>query len=302
MADEELAAALRVQSRALGEIHANFRDRGFIELMPVVLSTATDPLGPDPGSSVVATPSIDYLGQELVLTQSMILHKQALAAMGVDRFYVVSPNVRLERADRSATGRHLFEFSQVDFEIAHGRMEDVFALVEGVLVSVVSAVDRDCGCELATWGRGLDIPRAPFPRYTTHELEDEFGAGWEREASLSLGTPFWVLCHSREFYDAEDPDRPGHYLNYDLIYPGGFGEALSGAEREWELERILARIDRDGLPRERYAPFLERARGGLVPTAGAGFGVERLTRFLVGADHVGDVQPFRRVPGEKVTL
>lgn len=39
-----------------------------------------------------------------------------------------------------------------------------------------------------------------------------------------------------------------------------------------------------------------------MPTAGAGFGVERLTRFLAGVKHVGDVQFFRRVPGEPVSI
>ena len=48
------------------------------------------------------------------------------------------------------------------------------------------------------------------------------------EAPKKEKYPFWVICHKREFYDKEDPERPGHYLNYDLIWPEGFGEALSG--------------------------------------------------------------------------
>ncbi len=302
MVDEKLLAALRVQSRALEEVDRVFRSRGFIELMPLVLSTTTDPLGPDPAGSVVATPRIDYQGQELVLTQSMILHKQALIASGLDRFYIVSPNVRLERSDRGSTGRHLFEFSQVDFEVAHGTMQEVMSLVEEVLVSTIIAVSRDCKPELSLWGRTLRVPTRPFKVFTTHELEAKHGPDWEAVASAEAAEPFWVTCHKREFYDAEDPDRPGHYRNYDLIYPEGFGEALSGAEREWEYRRIVERIRRDGIPLDKYEPFLEMAKRGLRPSAGAGFGVERLTRFLVGARHVGDVQPFRRVPGEPVKM
>jgi len=110
------------------------------------------------------------------------------------------------------------------------------------------------------------------------------------------------LNHKREFYDAEDSERPGFYRNYDLIYPEGFGEALSGGEREWAFDRILMRIERDGLRVEDFKPYLELAREGFVPSAGAGLGVERLTRFLVGASHIGDVQAFRRVPGEMVVI
>jgi asparaginyl-tRNA synthetase len=300
--DDKLMAALRVQSRALEEVHQCLRGEGFHQLMPVMLSTVTDPLGPDPGSSVTSTPSIDYQGQQLVLTKSMILHKQVLAASGLDRFYVVSPNVRLEGADRKSTGRHLFEFSQVDFEIAGATMFDVMSLVEDILVAVVGAVSRECKDELGIWGREIRVPAQPFKAYCSHELEAKYGHDWESLASRLADEPFWVVCHKREFYDAEDLNRPGHYRNYDLVYPEGFGEALSGGEREWELERIMERIKRDELAPGGYEQYLRAARRGLVPSAGAGLGVERLTRFLVGAPHVGDVQPFRRVPGEPVSL
>jgi asparaginyl-tRNA synthetase len=301
MSDPRLLAALRVQSKALEEAHRYLRAHGFIEVMPVMLSTTTDPLGPDPGSSIISTPSIEYMGQNLVLTQSMVLHKQILVASGLERVYIISPNVRLERLDRNSTRRHLFEFSQVDFEIAHGTMGDVFELVEGLIRSVAERVLGECEDDLATWGRTLHVP-GQFRRYQSHELLDRYGPDWETEASLCEVDPFWVLSLKREFYDAEDPMQPGHYRNYDLVYPEGYGEALSGAEREWLYERIVYRIARDGLDLKDFASYLEHAKAGFVPSAGGGFGVERLTRWLVGAEHVGDVQSFRRVPGERVTV
>ena len=140
---------------------------------------------------------------------------------------------------------------------------------------------------------GGDIPLNAFERY---------GIEWERLASEKATDPFWVLNHKREFYDAEDPDRPGYYRNYDLVYPEGFGEALSGGEREWDFDRILMRIERDGLRTEDYKPYLEYAQRGFVASAGGGLGVERLTRFLVGASHIRDIQAFQRVPGELVII
>ncbi|RLI54068.1 MAG: asparagine synthetase [Candidatus Thorarchaeota archaeon] len=301
MPDNRLLSALRVQSRALETAHRFFREEGFVELMPIILSTTTDPVGPDPGSRIMTTPHIEYLGQNLVLTQSMILHKQILVSSGIEKLYIVSPNVRLESPERKNTHRHLFEFSQVDFEIAGAVMEDVFRLMEGLICTVTRDVLTCCGEELEVWDRKLRVPRK-FKRYTTADLRAEYGEDWEVPASMNAEDPFWVLNHKREFYDAEDPFRPGTYLNYDLIYPEGYGEALSGAEREWQYDRIVSRIERDGLPLEQFASYLEYARKGFVPSAGAGFGVERLTRWLVGAQHVGDVQSFRRVPGERVTV
>jgi asparaginyl-tRNA synthetase len=155
--------------------------------------------------------------------------------------------------------------------------------------------------ELETLGRTLPSFRGPFPRYTTHELEEKYGKDWEPPASLGHKTPFWVLCHRREFYDKNDPQHEGHFLNYDLIYPEGYGEALSGAEREHDFSIIMKKITAHQLDQGRYTAYLELAKDGLVPSAGGGFGVERLVRYLGGAKHVGDVQMFRRVPGEQVT-
>ena len=301
MSDPRLLSALRVQSKALETTHRHFREEGFLELMPVILSTTTDPLGPDPNSSIISTPHIEYMGQNLVLTQSMVLHKQILISSGIERLYIVSPNVRLERPDRGSTRRHLFEFSQVDFEISRGTMEDVFSFMEGLLQAIAREVIEHCSAELQTWGRDLSVPRA-FKRYTTDELRAKYGLDWETPASLDAVDPFWVLDHKREFYDAEDEVEPGKFKNYDLVYPEGYGEALSGAEREWQYDRIVYRIARDGLPLHLFAGYLEYAKDGFTPSAGAGFGVERLTRWLVGAEHVGDVQSFRRVPGERVTV
>ncbi|MEW5955884.1 MAG: asparagine synthetase A [Candidatus Micrarchaeota archaeon] len=298
----EKKACAKLTSAVLKCVSDFFHGEGFVQLMPVVLSPVTDPLGPDPGSSVVKTGEIDYLEQRLVLTQSMILHKQLAVREGLEKLFIVSPNVRLEHPKRGSSGKHLFEFSQVDFEIARAKKEDVFALMERFVAGLVPRIKKECAAELAVLGRKLPEVATPFPRHTTHELEDKFGEDWEAAASLELKQPFWALCHEREFYDKEDPREPGHYLNYDLVYPEGFGEALSGAEREHEYAVIVHKITRHGLDKSRYSPYLKFAEGGLVPSAGGGFGVERLVRWLAGAKHVGDVQLFRRVPGERVIV
>ena len=277
--------------------------KGFVQLMPIITSKITDPLGPDPGSSVVAFPKIRYYDMELVLTQSMILHKQLALLTGLEKIFIMSPNIRLENKLRKSTGKHLFEFTQMDFEIAYGSMKEVMSLTEDLVCEIISRVLKENREELELLGRKLEVPPRPFKVYTTHELEEKYGKDWEALASLDHKYPFWAVCFKREFYDREDPEKPGHYRNYDLIYPEGFGEGLSGGEREWQYDRIISRIRRDGLDLSRFKEYLYVARRGLlIPSAGAGIGVERLVRFITGAKHVGDVQPFRRVPGEPVYL
>ncbi|MFH1520621.1 MAG: asparagine synthetase A [Candidatus Micrarchaeota archaeon] len=293
---------LRIVSGLLKYTTEHFHHNGFTQLMPVILSSVTDPLGPDPGSSVIKTGEIEYLGQRLSLTQSMILHKQIAIREGIEKLFIISPNVRLEHPNRRESGKHLFEFSQVDFEIAHGSKEEVFRLMEGFITGAISYMKLHHAHDLEVLGRALLSIDGPFKRYTTYELKDKYGDDWESLASLETKQPFWVLDHTREFYDKEDPDRPGHYVNYDMIYPEGFCEGLSGAEREYEYDIILRKITKQGLDKSRYAPYLELAKDGLTPSAGGGFGVERLARYITGAKHIGDVQLFRRVPGEPVVV
>ncbi len=295
---ERRTQRLGLVSDVLAETTRFFHGEGFTQLLPVMLGRSTDPLGPDPGSSVLRTVEVDYLGQRFYLMNSMILHKQ-LAVRELGKIWILSPNVRLERAERGSSGKHLFEFTQADFELPGARGAEVRALIERYYARLGSALrEHPVFASL-----GVEPPRfaPPWEVLTTHDLEAKYGPDWEGDASRDREQPFWALCHRREFYDREDPDDPGHFLNYDLIYPGGFGEALSGAEREWKPERIRAGIARDGIPHAAFRAYLERSEG-LVPSAGGGFGLERLARFLLKTPHVGDVQLFRRVPGEQAEL
>lgn len=295
---ERRSVRLGLLSDVLWQTVEFFHGEGFTQLLPVMLGRSTDPLGPDPGSSVLKTVEIDYLGQRYYLMNSMILHKQ-LAVRDVGKIWILSPNVRLEKAERRASGKHLFEFTQADFEIPGGTAADVQALMERYFIHLGRALKGHPAFDAL--GVPAPVFSPPWASYATHELERRYGPDWEVAASKAHDQPFWAICHRREFYDREDPESPGHFLNYDLIYPGGFGEGLSGAEREWEPERIRARIARDGVPHDAFRAYLD-VGSGLVPSAGAGFGMERLVRYLSRAEHVGDVQLFRRVPGEATTL
>ncbi len=100
----------------------------------------------------------------------------------------------------------------------------------------------------------------------------------------------------REFYDFEDA-KSGKWDNYDLFVPR-HGEVLSGARREWEHGKIVAKIERDGVNKENYKLLLRLAdEGRLRPSAGAGIGVERLVSWIAGVRHIGEVQPFPKIPG-----
>jgi asparaginyl-tRNA synthetase len=182
-------------------------------------------------------------------------------------------------------------------------MNYIMDLVEDMVIYAMKKVVTECKDELRWFGSRINLPSKPFKRYTSHELHKKFGGDWEYKSSLAHKEPFWVTCHKREFYDREDPKRPGHYRNYDLIWPLGYGEALSGGEREWEYDRIIYRLREcnDVTRYKGFSCYLELARDGLLkPSAGGGLGIERFIRYLTGVPHIGDIQLFRRVPGEEI--
>ncbi|MGM5484315.1 MAG: asparagine synthetase A [Nanobdellota archaeon] len=292
---------LRIMGKVFRYTVDFFHERGFIQLMPVMLGKSVDPLGPDPSSSVVKIPEVDYQGDKLSLMTSMILHKQ-IALRRLEKIFIMSPNIRLESPGRKDSGKHLFEFTQADFEIRDAEMEEVFGLLEEYFAGLSKYLREHASQEFGKLGIPVFEFRTPFRKVLTEDLEKKYGKDWERIASEEATQPFWAISHKREFYEKEDPESEGRFLNYDLIYPKGFCEAISGGQREHDHDRLQEKIEKSGLDKKRYERYLSYAKQGLYPSAGAGIGMERLVRFLTQAEHAGDVSLFRRVPGESVEI
>jgi asparaginyl-tRNA synthetase len=296
---EQQVAVLEIQSEILRAAGAHLREEGFTEILPVLLSPITDPLHHETFDGTVS-----YYGIPYRLTKSMILHKQ-IALRTLPRIFCFSPNVRMEPAEKAADGRYLAEFVQLDLEVRDADREEILGIGERLLAAVLESVVDHCGEALTRLGRDLRIPELPLQRITYPDARTRFGVPFDVPLSASLAAPTWVIDFPREvreFYDREDPARPGTLLDMDLIYPEGYGEALSGGEREHTVADISRRLELDGLPRERFAPYLEIAREGIPASAGFGIGIERLTRYIAGLDHIENARLFPKVPGVTTAL
>ena len=288
---------LQIQQGIIRATHEFMFQKNMVQMMPLMLSPITDPL-----NHSVVDASIEYANQKWSLTKSMIFHKQlALMNPELSAIYIVSPNVRLEMEDRGDTGRHLFEFTQVDFEFNNKNKEFVMSFMEELIRFVFSYLNDQIP-DILLKARGSLLPTYErFQIYRTEELEMEYGDDSELKKSSESKEPFWLLNHKREFYDKEDISKPGTYFNYDLIWPEGYGEGLSGAEREYEYEQILKRMEETGTSKKVFKNYLSAAKAGkLVPSAGAGFGVERMTRFICRIKDIEDVTLFSRKPFSKL--
>ncbi len=272
-------------------------NKGFEWLLPVALSQSTDPLWPDPGASIEKRIEVDIYGKPVRTTASMIVHKLVGCSTVYDKLFILSPNIRIEKAERAKTGKHIYEFTQLDFEIRNGTTQDVFALVEEAICTLIKGLKTERKAELEAIGRGdLKVPKAPFKILDRADLEAKYGADWEAATCKDITEPVWIVNIPREFYDFED-FATGKWDNYDLFMPQ-YGEVLSGARREYDYTKIYEKMEREQVRKENYSIILKMAKDGrLKPTAGAGIGMERIVGYITGVEHIGECQPFPRVPG-----
>ena len=162
-------AVLKIQSEIRKILGDELRKKEFIEISPVILSPITDPLNhpTDPAR-------VECYGKNYSVTQSMIFHKQ-LALKTLDKIFIFSPNVRLEPITRKETGRHLFEFSQLDLEVKEATREQIIDLCEDILIKLIISIRKECEKELKTLDRKLKTPIKPFKKIKYKDAYKKYG-------------------------------------------------------------------------------------------------------------------------------
>ncbi|MFD6159970.1 asparagine synthetase A [Nocardia sp. NPDC060256] len=305
-------AALTLQARFLAAAREFLTAEGFTELLPPIIGPVTDP-----GARGAKQVDIDYYGHRYKLMTSGILYKQT-SLLAFDKIFHVAPNVRLEPLETAVTHRHLAEFHQLDVEIANGSREDAMDVAERLTKYAVEYVLSSAQRELEVLDRDLEqlkqVLAGPYDRkrHTSavtelrdlgYDQREHTEIDWQGEEIISAAAtrPFFITDYpkgSRGFYDSENPDEPGMLRNFDLIFPGGFGEMMSGSARESDYRTLLTRIRETGENPAKYEWYLTVAREGLSPSAGFGLGVERFTRFLGGLAAVWQATAYPKIPGE----
>ena len=305
--DPRFQRVLRVQAVLGSAIREYLNREGFLELLPPIIGPVSDP-----GIRGAKQATINFYGREYKVMSSAILYKQMMAA-ALGKIYFFSPNVRLEPLETAATGRHLVEFVQVDVEEAEATVENAMARAESLLSHVSDYARRELADDLAAFPRTLNGGTPPFRRLTyeealrvlaDHGREVPYGVEipWDHEEFLSslYVEPFFIRDYprgARGFYDREDPARPGILRDFDLLYPEGYGEAVSGAEREYEYAKVIARLRETGENPSKYGWYLDMLREGIPPSSGFGIGIERLTRYVCGLKAVWEARPYPKVAG-----
>ncbi len=298
-------AILGVRHTLIKAIRDYFDSRGFTLVDAPILT----PAACEGTSTLFEVPYFD-LGKAY-LTQSGQLYGEA-AAMAVGKAYVFGPTFR---AEKSKTRRHLTEFWMVEPEVAYLDLEGNMDLAEDFIVEIVRAVLSKHEAELkGALERDLaplQRVQKPFPRITyTEAIElirktghpigwgDDLGGDEETILCRQFDRPVMVHRYPAEmkaFYFKKDPKDAKVALGVDVLAPEGYGEIVGGGQREDDYATLKAEIEKNGLPLDAFAWYLDLRRFGSVPHSGFGLGVERTVAWICGLHHVRETIPFPRM-------
>jgi aspartyl-tRNA synthetase len=152
----ELRKNILLRARVIARLRELMHERGFTELQTPILTSSS----PE-GARDFLVPSRLHPGKFYALPQAPQQFKQLYMVAGFERYFQIAPCFRDEdaRADRSPG-----EFYQLDIEMAFVTEDEIFALIEPVLVDV-----------FRTFGAWPTSP-APFPRIAYREAALRFAS------------------------------------------------------------------------------------------------------------------------------
>ncbi len=294
-----------VRNTIINAIYEYLNTNGYIKIDSPILT-------PNACEGTTELFEIDYFEEgKAYLAQSGQLYIEA-AIFSVGRCFDFGP---VFRAEKSKTRRHLTEFWMMDAEAAFVEHEENMQIQEGLVEFVVEKVLEKNLKELAILERDIEPLKkikAPFIHKTHTEVVKELremgseiqenqdlGAADETMLTMKYDKPIFVEKYPAEvkaFYMKRTLDDK-FALCADLLAPEGYGEVIGGSQREDDYGVLLGRIKEHKLSVEDFDWYLDLRKYGSVPHSGFGIGLERLTGWICGRQHIRETIPFPRTIG-----
>ena len=221
------------------------------------------------------------------------------------------------RAEKSATSRHLSEYTSLDMEMGFiTDHTDIMKMETGLMKHLVAHLKENASKELEALGMELPlIPEGdimPFMKLreaqelilketgvdktSENDLEPEDERWLCEYAKENLHSDFIFITHypvsKRPFYTYEDENDEGFTKSFDLLFRGV--EITTGGQRIHDLEILKEKIKGKGMEPEDFAFYLQAFKYGIPPHGGWGMGLERLTAKFCGVKNVKEATLFPR--------
>lgn len=258
------------------------------------------------GAREYVVPARLYPGMFYVLPQSPQQFKQLLMIGGIERYFQIARCFR----DEDQRGDRQPEFTQLDMEMSFVDQEDIFGILEPMMIDIVKALVPD--------GK---ISQIPFPRITHKECMDkyktdkpdlredktnkkEFAFMWLIDAPLfkysQTDKKLVSSHHPFTMPNADDlglldskPEEVRAYA-YDLVLNGfevaGGSIRIHKRDIQEKIFKLLGVSEEE--KDRRFGHMLEAFEYGAPPHGGIAAGVDRLCAVLAGEDVIREVMAF----------
>lgn len=301
-------AVFKIQSEIVRGYGDFLRGQGFTEFQAPKL-VGGDAEG---GAAVFKVPY--FRNTTAYLASSPQFYKQILVG-SLERVFSFATAFR---AEKSATTRHLSEYTSLDAELGFiTDHTDIMRILTGLMRHLRTHLEATCGAEFTTLG--IELPKVPtegdtFPfmklreaqelikertgvdKTSEPDLEPEDERWLCEYANTELGSDYIFITHypvsKRPFYTYEDENDLGFTKSFDLLFRGV--EITTGGQRVHNHENLIERMKLKGLEPEKFHFYLQAFKYGIPPHGGWGMGLERLTQKFCGLDNVKEATLFPR--------
>lgn len=289
---ERMQKNITLRHNVNAAIRTYLNERYFREIETPIISKST----PE-GARDYLLPSRNFKGTFYALPQSPQQYKQLLMVGGIERYYQIARCFRDEetRKDRQP------EFTQMDLEMSFVERENVMALIEELLITLVETLCPE-----------KKIQQKPFPRLNYHEVMKEYGTDRpdlrkdkndpnEFAFCWVVDFPFfekteeggWTFTHNP--FSAAIPEHREWLMNkekigdiittqYDIVLNGY--EVGGGSIRNHQpeaLRRVFQIMGmKDEVIEEQFGHMMKAFEFGAPPHGGIAFGLDRLIALFAG--------------------
>lgn len=274
-----------------------FFDRNFIFVEPPVLHEAIANK-----KSEVYVPL--YNGKYLLSSSNALF--MGMYASEFNKVFTISRCFR----DECDTLNHLVEFDILEVEILHCTMDDMIQLIQSYLKFILCQLLKSSSIKASSelTERIMKLKDEFAPHIMTYDdfVSNLSGDDYDNRMDISdidylvskqLKEVVIIVDYPTRFATWTSKNKGnGKSIAMNILLPESYGELCEGCERTNDVELLqnkvrLAKVE----PIQWYVDSVKKIK---TDRCGFGLGIDRLVRWIIGADRISDTRFFPRVKSE----